>query len=89
MHLHVLREFGAGDVGDDGLVALDQLLQLFSGELIVLLGASYLAFDLIEDMLEEVLGDAQHDAGIHLDEAAVAVPGKGIAGEGSQPQSRH
>jgi hypothetical protein len=35
-------------------------------------------------MLEEVLGDAQHDAGIHLDEAAVAVPGEaGIASEGS------
>ena len=31
---------------------------------------------MLEDLLEEVVVDAEHDLGVHLDEAAIAVPGE-------------
>ena len=40
-----------------------------------------LELGLLDDLLEAVMVDAEHDAAIHLDEAAIAVPGEArIAG---------
>ena len=74
-----------GEVGADlllvlGLELAGQLLEILSGELDVQLDA-LLFLHLVDENLEVLLADLHDDVGVHLDEAAIAIPGPaGIAG---------
>ena len=63
-----------------GLELAGQLLQILSGQLHVL-GYALLLLHLVDELLEVLLAHLHDDVGVHLDEAAVAVPGPaGVAG---------
>ena len=86
--LRVLRKRLAEFLLDLGLVERDHLLPFVGGQLGVELVAEPRLL-VLEDLLEHLVVDAQHDVGIHLDEAAVAVIGKArIAGIGGQRLDR-
>ncbi len=73
--LDVLRERLAEFVEDDLLEAVDHGAPVGGGEVGVVLDAD-VALGVVQHVLEQVAFDAQHDVGIHLDEAAVAVVGE-------------
>ena len=63
-----------------GLELTGQLLQILGGELHVL-GDALLLLHLVDELLEILLAHLHHDVGVHLDKAAVAVPGPaGVVG---------
>ena len=63
-----------------GFELRSKLLQILSGELHVLLDA-LLLLHLVDELLEVFLADFHNNVGVHLDEAAVAVPGPaGVVG---------
>ena len=74
-----------GEVGADfglvlGLELAGQLLQVVGGELHVL-GDALLLLHLVDELFKILLAHLHNHVGVHLDEAAVAVPGPaGIAG---------
>ena len=73
--VRVLREVEAELVLDALLVALDQRRPVVGGEV----GVEAVALPLlveVEQFLEMLVADAEHDVGIHGDEAAVTVIGK-------------
>ena len=71
----ILRERLAGLLLDTSLVAGDDAVPILGGEIGVG-GIAALVLELAEDVLEAVMFDAEHDIGIHLDEAAIAVIGE-------------
>jgi hypothetical protein len=75
LRLRILREGCAGLVQHEVLIGLDHLLPLMGGQRGVLHHAG-IDLGLFDDLLEAVVIDAEHDAAEHLDEAAIAVPGK-------------
>ena len=79
-----LRERGAGLALHQVLVALDHLGPVLGGECGVLERVE-LGLHVLDDLFEAVVRDAQHHRAVHLDEAAVAVPGEArVAGRGLQ-----
>ncbi len=71
----ILREWLAGFLLHQGLVAGDHLLQVRGGQFGIELGLGFLLLAL-EDGVEIVLADFQHHVAVHLDEAAVAIVGE-------------
>ena len=71
----ILREGFAGLLLDQLLVAHDDLLQVFRGQLGIELRLGLLLLA-VEYLVEIVLGDLQHHVAVHLDEAAVAIVGE-------------
>ncbi len=80
----VVRE-RPGELVDDGLLVLDDdLFPVLGGHVGV--EDMVLAFlVIVENVLERVMLEAQHDVRIHLDEAAIAVIGEAVAGPFAQP----
>ena len=84
----VVREDLAGAGLDEGLEALDELLLVLGGEGGVLdVALVLLVLEFFDDGLERLmvlafaLLHAEHDVAVHLDEAAVAIPGEaGVVG---------
>ena len=71
----ILREGLAGLLLDAGLVARDDLAPISRVEV----GVEHVAVHVLvffEDFLEIVVAEIEHHIGIHLDEAAIAVPGE-------------
>ena len=71
----ILREGLAGLLRDAGLVARDDLAPVGGVEV----GVEHMAVHvlvLFEDLLEIVVAEVKHHIGIHLDEAAIAIPGE-------------
>ena len=64
---------------DQGLVAGDDLGPILGAKLRVELEA-FEIFVVLEDLLEQVMVDAEHHVGIHLDEAAIGVVGEAAVG---------
>ena len=78
--LRILREVLAEFVLDALLVALDEFNPVVGREIGIERIALTLLVD-VEQFLEVLMADAEHDVGIHRDEAAIAVEGKApIAG---------
>ena len=75
LHEGVLRERLAGLLLHQLLVAGDDFLQIFGGEVGIELGLGLLLLA-VEDFVEIVLGDFEHHGAVHLDEAAVAIVGE-------------
>ncbi len=75
LFMRVLREGLAGLGLHHLLVPGDHFLPVFGGERGVL-GHAAFELDVLDDVLEAVMIDAEHHRAIHLDEAAVAVPGE-------------
>src|SRR5690606_28631625 len=81
LFLRVLREFTAGALQDQGLELGNDLLDALDREFAVQIGALRF-FDVLEDFLEGIvvftgaLLHSHNDVAVHLDEAAVAVPGE-------------
>ncbi len=79
LRLRILRERRAALALDDHLVVADQLRPVVAGELGVEAVAA-LVLEVLEPLLEAVVIDAEHDVGIHLDEAAVGIVGEALVG---------
>ena len=77
--LRVLRKGRAALALDDDLVVADQLRPVVAGEVGVEVVAA-LVLEVLEPLLEAVVVDAEHDVGIHLDEAAVGIVGEALVG---------
>ena len=71
----VLRERLAGLLLHQLLVADDDFLQIFGGQVGIQLGLGLLLLA-VEDCVEIVLRDFEHHGAVHLDEAAVAIVGE-------------
>ena len=83
--VRILREGGAGLLPHDLLVAADQRLEVVRSQFRIEVEAAPL-LDVFQFALEFVVIDVQHHGAIHLDEAAVTVPGKaGVAAGPRQP----
>ena len=75
LHFRILRESVPELLLDHGLVERDDMLPLDGGKIgIVLMAETGLL--VLEDFLENLVVETHDDIGIHLDEAAIAVPGK-------------
>ncbi len=70
----LLREGSAGLVVDHVLVAFHHVAPVLRGERGVLGDAARLDLGLLDDLLEPMVIDPEHDGAVHLDEAAIAVP---------------
>ena len=82
--MRILRELLAGLSGDRFLVLADQHLPILGREIGVELIA-LAVLEAVEDVLEMMVLEAEHDIGIHRDEAAVAVEGEAaVAGQRRQ-----
>ena len=76
----ILRKGEAQFVLDHLLVEPDDMLPFGASQFRVEIASEACLF-LLEDLLEDLVIEAHHDIGIHLDETAIAVPGKArIAG---------
>ncbi len=95
--LGLLREILAGTLADEGLETGDELLDVLDGELHV--GEVVIAVALVLEVLDHAferlvlftgaLLDSHDDVAVHLEEAAVAVPGKlRVAGLGGHDLNR-
>ena len=73
----LLRERLAGALLDDLLVAADDGAPVVGLEIGVHLDAEVFLLEL-QRLLEIVMPDIEHDVGVHLDEAAIAVPGEAL-----------
>ena len=73
--VNVLREGRAELVLDEGLIAGDELGPILGAELSVVFEALE-TFVILQDLLEQLVVEAEHHVGIHLDEAAIGVVGK-------------
>ena len=79
MLVSILRETLLGPLLDEGLVALDQFLQIVSGEVVVRLSLELL-LELVHDFIERLVVvfalrlNTHDNVSVHLDEAAVAIP---------------
>ena len=80
--MRVLREIAAQFAADDGLVFADDGLPVFSLHLDIGVEAVVFLGDL-QNVLEQVMVEAKHHVGIHLDEAAVAIPSKARIARGA------
>ena len=77
--LRILREGDAALARDDDLVVAGELGPVVGGE--VGIGAeAALVLEIVEPLLEDALVDAEHDVGIHLDEAPVGIVGEAPVG---------
>ena len=86
--VHILREGLFPQFLDQFLVSADQSLEVVGIKVGVEMDALVLLGDL-KRFLEGAVIEAEHDIGIHLDEAAVAVPGEArIARRGGEPFHR-
>ena len=84
----VLGEGLAGVALDDLLVGVDQVAQQLGGHLGVRGGAGQL-LGRVEEGVELLAGELEHDAPVHGDEAAVGVEGEAlVTGLGGQPLDR-
>ncbi len=78
--MHVLRERPAPCPRDDGLVLGHKRFPVLGSQIGVEERALVFLGDL-QRFLERAMIEPEHDIGIHLDEAAIAVPGEaGVAG---------
>jgi hypothetical protein len=75
LFVDVLREGPAPEFLDQILVGGDQALEVGGVEIGVEVDALVLLGDL-QRFLERAVIEAEHDVGVHLDEAAIAVPGE-------------
>ena len=73
--VEVLRERLAELALDESLVATDDRHPILRRKLSVVF-ESLEIFEVLEDLLEQLVVDAEHHIGIHLDEAAIGVVGK-------------
>ena len=73
--VEILRERLAELALDEGLVAADDRHPILRRELSIVF-ESLEIFEVLEDLLEQLMVDAEHHIGIHLDEAAIGVVGK-------------
>ena len=86
--MRVLREGVTQPVLDHGLVVDDDLLPV-GGAQVGVDGDAQPVLVVVQHLLEIVMAQAEHDAGIHSDEAAIAVEGEAaVAGQGSKPLDR-
>ena len=86
--MHILRERPAQRIRHHRLVLPDQFLPIFSLQLDI--GKEALVFlGDFQRVFEQVMIDAEHDVGVHLDKATIAVPGESrIARGGGQALDR-
>jgi len=75
--VHVLGEGLAPLLLDQALIGFDQRAQILRGQLGVEADAPIFLRDL-QRFLERAMIQLEHDVGIHLDEAAIAVPGEAV-----------
>ncbi len=73
--VEILREGLAELALDEGLEAGDDRRPILGRELSVVF-ESFEIFEVLEDLLEQLMVEAEHYVGIHLDEAAIGVVGK-------------
>jgi hypothetical protein len=71
----IVGEVAAGFLADDRLVAVDERIEILLSQLGVEVDSAVLLGDL-ERLLEQAVIDAHHYVGVHLNEAAVRVPGE-------------
>ena len=72
---------------DQGLEAADDLAPILGAEL----GVDFEAFEtfvILQDLLEQLMVEAEHDVGIHLDEAAIGIVGEAAVARTFAPGPR-
>ena len=88
LHVQILREGLAKLLLDQRLEAADHLRPMLGLELAVHFEAIE-TFVVFERLFEQIVVDAEHHVGIHLDEAAIGVVGKSaVGGPARQPLDR-
>ena len=84
LRVEVLRE-GRAELGlDEGLEAGDEVGPILGAELGVELEA-FEIFVVLEDLLEQLVVEAEHHVGIHLNEAAIGVVGEAPVAASAAP----